>query len=195
MKYLTRPLALVSSLFLLAGCASQPESINYYLLHSPEQIAALSKPESQQRIVLQSLDLAEYLQNRHIVMQLASNKLQFSNKHRWAENLHTGVEKALLNSLNRQSKEALYLSRKQLGDEKAIPLFVELTHFLITENSKAIVSGNFWFKGEQLDAGIHSFHITRDLSNDGYPHAIEQLRASIEELAKHINMMAKQPSS
>lgn len=187
MNHLNRTLALVSLLVLLNGCASQPESINYYLLHSPDNVAELSKPQAQQKVVLRSLELAEYLQNRHIVMQLASSKLQFSNKHRWAENLHTGVEKALLNSLNRQSDKALYLSPRQLGDEKALELFVELTHFLITDNSTALVSGNFWLKGREDDSSIQSFNIQRELSNDGYPHAIEQLRSAIDELSKEIN--------
>lgn len=187
MNPMNRTLVLVSLLVLLSGCASQPESISYYLLHSPDNAAELSKPQAQQKVVLRSLELAEYLQNRHIVMQLASNKLQFSNKHRWAENLHTGVEKALLNSLNRQSDKALYLSPRQLGDENAVELFVELKHFLITDDSTALVSGNFWLKGQKDGSRIQSFNIKRDLNSDGYPHAIEQLRSAIDKLAEEIS--------
>ncbi|GAA6151295.1 PqiC family protein [Pseudoteredinibacter isoporae] len=192
MTHLKRALSLAPLLVLLSACASQPESIHYYLLSNPDHLSDLNKPQAKQKVVLQSLELAEYLQSRHIVMQLSTNKLQFSNKHRWAENLHVSVEKALLNSLNQQSQDILYLNRKQLGDGTAQHLFVELKHFLITENSTAVVSGNFWVKGESKDLNIHSFNIKRDLSRDGYPHAIEQLTTALSELATRIRLVLEQ---
>lgn len=187
MNNILKSLGLAAVVIYLSGCTTAPTDTHYYLLNSPADSATKSPQATGSHVVLQSLKLAEYLQSQHIVMQLNSNKLQFSSKHLWAENLQTGIEKALLERLNTLSNTTTYLNRNQLGDYPAQQLFIEFNHFLITEKSTAIAAGTFWLKDSKQTPEIEPFYIELDLSRDGYPHAIDQLRKTLDLLAEKIH--------
>ncbi|WP_299773561.1 ABC-type transport auxiliary lipoprotein family protein [uncultured Pseudoteredinibacter sp.] len=181
-------ISLICTAALLSACASQPEEVSYYLLHNPTSSEVHQSRDSvEQTIVLQQLELADYLNSQHIVMQLSSSQLQFSNKHRWAESLQVGVKKALLHELNKTSVSTQYVDSRQLGRAKAKALQVNIDHLLITDNSKILVSGSYWLQNDKAQAAIHNFEISNALSHDGYEHAIAQLRLALVELARKID--------
>ncbi|WP_299979362.1 ABC-type transport auxiliary lipoprotein family protein [uncultured Pseudoteredinibacter sp.] len=189
--FFKRRITILLSIFIgLSSCASQPDEINYYLLHKPSAIDKAMDFSGENLVVLQSLQLADYLQSQHIVMQLNSSQLQFSSKHRWAEQLQAGLEKALLHQLRLQNSGISYLNRQQRGKASAKELFVDIKHFLITEDSKAIITGDYWFKPSGNSTQLHSFNISLNLDQDGYVHAIEKLRMLLVELAGKIDRSA-----
>ena len=113
----------VISLFgLIVGCSSAPvKETNYYLLNNYssnnysldnplEQNKTLLNEKSvdnnQSIYVLELAELSEYLNQPYLVMQLAEHQLHYARFHMWAESLHIGIGKALINDLNKQNQHS-----------------------------------------------------------------------------------------
>lgn len=183
----TNILLLLTAL-LLQACSSNPKTVHYYLLYSPDISANKSQQQTKKIAVLRELKLAEYLQEQAVVMRLTSNQLQYSSSHLWAESLQAGISKSLIASLNKKSESWHYVdSHHNLAEQAAQQLFVDIEHFVISEDSRVIASGNFWLKHDNSEAVVETFQMQRTLTADGYPHAIEQLRLLLDDIAQLIH--------
>ena len=185
---------------LLQACTSAPDNVNYYLLHTAGEENLTNKPTQSTKIVLAKIILADYLRQNSLVLQVNKNQLYYSALDIWAENLEAGISKALLTELNQQTGNYQYLRYAAPDSESAsYELIVEIEHFLATNDSKVIGSGNYWLIDKISGKYIFSdrFYLQRDLTKDGYAHAVEQLRRLLSSLSQKINAginnMPKQP--
>ena len=185
MKKMTNTLLASTLLLGLFGCASAPEKVNYYLLSGAKATVQQEKqPES--LILLDNIQLPDYLKQQYIVMQLNENQLQFSNQHQWAERLEMSMEKVLLSELNQASDKQLFLSYKQDKQAEAKGrLDIAVEHFLITDKSQVVLSGEFFVHRDKEVKRV-PFLLKKDLTSDGYPHAISQMRQLVADLALKI---------
>ena len=94
------PLSL--SLLLLAACnvvpPAQSDSTRFYVLSSPS-LPAAAPSSNGLRLGLLSVDLAEYLRNRSIIVRQGANELVPDDYNRWAESLDAGIMRVLRTSL------------------------------------------------------------------------------------------------
>ncbi|MFT2092956.1 membrane integrity-associated transporter subunit PqiC [Paraglaciecola sp. 2405UD69-4] len=171
------------TLVLLTSCTSAPLSVNYYLLHTPTPIAseAISKKT---QIYFSSLSIADYLHQKSLVIQISQHELHFSRQDLWAEDLKQSFYKALKHDLNLSSGNQ-YGSTSPFSENELI-LKVNLEHFNITNEASVISSGTYRIQDNNkwLDK---PFYVSAPLLKNGYPHAVTQLRSTIETLAKQIN--------
>ena len=84
----------------LTGCASEPVALHYYALVPPvsksdEVIQRADKPA----LVIERVELAEYLQQSGMIIQTGNNQLQVSRNNLWAESLELALPKALVRDL------------------------------------------------------------------------------------------------
>jgi uncharacterized lipoprotein YmbA len=90
------------SLALLAACnvvpPPQSDATRYYLLSSPS-LPASAPSSSGLRLGLRSVDVAEYLRNRSIIVRQGANELVPDDYNRWAESLEAGISRVLRTSL------------------------------------------------------------------------------------------------
>ncbi|MFT5674876.1 MAG: putative lipoprotein YmbA [Paraglaciecola sp.] len=175
---------------LLQACTSAPDKVNYYLLHTAEEANLANKPTQSPKIVLAKIILADYLRQNRLVLQVNKNQLYYSALDIWAENLEAGISKALLTDLNQQTGNYQYMRYAAPDSESAsYELIVEMEHFLATNDSKVIGSGNYWLIDKTSGKHIFSdkFYLRSDLTKDGYVHAVEQLRALLYTLSQKIN--------
>ena len=171
MKKLAIPLsALVLTLALMmSGCSSSPSpSAKFYLLHHETKV---NQPLTSDKAIKAKVEFPDYLTQPNLVMKLGRHQLHYAQYHKWAEPLPVSFEKALNAELS-----AMQVNR----DES---LIVTVEHFHISERNSVILSG-YYVAQHKHNAQL--FYFENKLNEDGYPHAVGQLRKLVTLLAKQI---------
>lgn len=164
----------------LLGCTSPQIQLNYYSLHMP---ASQLHTHQSSTITVGDVLVSEYLQQPSLVMKIDSHQLYYSPQDLWAESLNTAYKKTLQQALNQ------HVSNQQTQqDQPASKVHVALEHFYISDQSKVVASGLFWFStiSGSDNPTQYPFHIQQALSADGYHHGVTQLVATVERLAEQI---------
>jgi uncharacterized lipoprotein YmbA len=186
-------------LALLISCTSEPLNVRYYLLHTPENnvlntIIETKPVKAKPIVVLQLLNVADYLRQSSLVMQINANELHYSRQDVWAEKLQSSFYKALLQDLNTTDQRNYVALTSPNAIYAVTAIKVKLDHFHVTDASTVVSSGRYWLsekdpqtnKNENFAASEHSFFFESELKQDGYAHAVEQLRTLVVNLAKKI---------
>jgi uncharacterized lipoprotein YmbA len=182
------------SLVLLASCTSKPLMVKYYLLHTPDNKILNTRVQTKPIVILQMVDVAEYLNQSGLVMQIDKFELYYSRQDVWAEKLQSSFYKALLEDLNAtgQRNYVVYDSPNAVFASSRIK--IELAHFHATDTSSVVSSGRYWLslnspqstEQNELTSLSHAFFFESELKQDGYAHAVKKLRTLINDLAKQI---------
>lgn len=178
----------------LNSCTSEPLSVRYYLLHTPENKVTNTSDNAKPIVVLQLLDVADYLRQPSLVMQVDQYELHYSHQDVWAEKLQSSFFKALLQDLNTTEQRNYVASSSPEAINAIMKISVKLEHFHATNASTVVSSGRYWLsahklqndKNKDLANSSHSFYFRSELKQDGYAHAVKQLRTLVDDLAKQI---------
>ncbi|MFT5837577.1 MAG: putative lipoprotein YmbA [Flavobacteriales bacterium] len=181
-------------LALFFSCASEPLNVRYYLLHTPENTVPDTSDKTKPIVVLQLLDIADYLRQSSLVMQIDEHELHYSRQDVWAEKLQSSFYKALLQDLNATDHRDYVASYSPIAKDAMAAITIKLEHFHATDSSTVVSSGQYWLsenapqtsKNQHIMTSTHSFFFESPLKRDGYAHAVEQLRTLLERLAKQI---------
>ncbi|GAA6185522.1 MULTISPECIES: PqiC family protein [Aliiglaciecola] len=178
---------------LLAGCASEVNTnVHYYLL---DNAASISMPDDiAQRpttVAIQTIELADYLKQASLNMQMDNHQVFYSKQHYWAQPLQTSIRNSLLNDLNKTSKTAYFVDPQLVNFKQAdLTLGLKINHFLPTYESKVVLAGQYWIYNDQsnrnLTDSIYNFKYELPLAENGYGHAVGKLRNLLEQLSKDI---------
>jgi len=148
-----------------------------------------SKVEKKQVIVVSVKDLPEYLEQSHLVIQMADHQLHYANFHMWAEPLKQGLKKALLADLTKHNSEVNFIAESRgLNQDNLTTLSVNVDFFHSTAESKVVLSGLYWLESSEKNGQYNnqSFHFELLLDKDGYPHSVEKMRFLVSQLATKI---------
>lgn len=192
---MNKQLILISLLMcFLSGCSTKPANkMSYYLLNEAASSDELSS-ESIKRIVVsvQDVRLSGYLDKDNLAMQLDEHRVYYSHQDFWAEPLETGVQKALLQDLNQHSSDVQFSEAKTpMIHPISAELIIEVEHFLATDKSSVILSGKYWVtqalgNQKQFKPLYQTFNYSLPLKEDGYGHAVAQMRQLITLLSSDI---------
>lgn len=181
----------ILSMVLFAACSSnETPKTQYYLLNNPivnNKVNVIS--EQKARIAITLLELPDYLKQPSLVLQLSDHQLHYSNFHMWAEPLQTSFAQALVQDTNSIDENFQYISSNTAKQQpQDLTLFVNITAFHTTHQSQAILVGNYWLEDKHLSKLIkaQNFNLTLALNENGYGHAVTQMRNVILKLAKQI---------
>lgn len=184
---------LLSVLLLLAslvGCASKPVLVHYYALVPPvsaldELIQRADKPT----LIIERVDLAEYLQQSGMVIQAGSNQLLVSKTNLWAESLELALPKALMRELQHQSDDySYYLKTLDWVAQTDYRIRIRIDSLQATDKGEVVAAGRYQLISEQGSKPhiFADFNFHRDLDQDGYAHAVEQIQAVLAQIASAI---------
>ena len=179
---------------LLSSCTSNPLSVRYYLLHTPDNNVSHTVDDSKPTVVLQLINVADYLRQSSLVMQLGQHELHYSHQDVWAEKLQASFYNALLRDLNVTGQQNYIASSSPNVPLAMASIAITLEHFHATDVSTVVSSGQYWLsqnntstnQGKNVATTRHSFFFESELKQDGYSHAVKQLRTLITRLAKQI---------
>lgn len=183
---------LMVMMLLLAGCATKPaKNIDYYLLNSADStINTALMATSSTTVAIDEISLASYLTQANLAMQLANHQLHYSKQHFWAEPLQNGIQKALLMDLNSASNDISFVAlHSAMASKVEMTIGIQLDHFVATHDSMVVMSGYYWVSSKndgKISQQPYPFYFTQPLQQDGYPHAVSQLRMLINKLSGDI---------
>ncbi|MDR2213900.1 MAG: ABC-type transport auxiliary lipoprotein family protein [Pseudomonadales bacterium] len=184
-------LALALSLSALLGaCINvEPVQLSYYLLNGRDGASAAPVDPSVPALVLESITLAEYLEQSGLVLQQGDNQLQVSRSHLWAEGLDVAVPEALLRSLRAAAPNYRYFLRgSDFVPAPTYALRLYLDAFHATDSSEVVAGGRYQIVDVAAGREVlnREFNLRQALRDDGYPQAVRQLRELLDQLARDI---------
>jgi len=176
-------------LVLLSGCSSSSQAsleTNYYLLNS--QHSTQSPVKINKTVAVKVLELPAYLDQPYLVMQLNKHQLHYARFDMWAEPLQVGFTKALLNDLNQNNNGVQFVSDQFQPDVKSVnKLIIRVDYFHPSTASKVILSGVFWRENNERKVIVpQAFSFELLLNEDGYTHAIAQMRRLVTMMSASI---------
>ncbi|MDR0782033.1 MAG: ABC-type transport auxiliary lipoprotein family protein [Pseudomonadales bacterium] len=186
---------------LLCACASKaPAGLSYYVLGENTTTRAAPVDASLPALVLESVTLADYLQQSGLVLQQGEHQLQVSRSHLWAEGLELAVPEVLLGALREASPQYRYFLRgRDFVPESRYGLRLHLAAFQATDTGEVVASGRYQVVEAAAGREIlnHQFNLREDLRADGYPQVVRQLRELLAQLARSIvnDLPGSRPSS
>ena len=174
----------------LTGCASQPVAVHYYALVPPVAATdAVVQRADAPTLVIERVELAEYLRQSGMVIQSGENQLQVSRNNLWAENLELALPKALVRELQRQSDDySYYLKTMDWVARTDYRLRLRIDSLQATDQGEVVAAGRYQLISEHgANAQVLAdFNFRRDLEQDGYAQAVEQIRALLAQIADAI---------
>lgn len=181
-KVLQVSILIVSFLF-LQGCASAPNSLNYYLLHSTDSMP-LRQSAAKQIIVLDKITLPDYLKHRGLVYQTSDTNLHISTSHLWAEPVEEGLTKVLSSAL---ADKHISLKRgDQYFKEESKHVSLHIGDFISTYKGEVVLSGQYTIRSTTDGTSIHSFKFKASLDSDGFSSSIKAMRNTVTQLAQDL---------
>jgi uncharacterized lipoprotein YmbA len=175
----------------LAACASGPAApIEYYVL-APQISASdhVVERSSRPTLVIENVDLAAYLRQTGMIIQTGNNQILVSRTHLWAESLESALPKALVRELQRQSDDySYYLKSVDWVGETDYRLRLRIDSLQSTDRGEVVSAGRYQLISAE-DAGspvVVDFSFVRDLDQDGYAYAVEQMGVLIGQIAEAI---------
>jgi len=186
----TKPFATLLLLVGLGACSSEPVVINYYALVPPVSAAdQVVQRADKPALVIERVDLAEYLQQSGMIIQSGDNQLHVSRNNMWAESLELALPKALVRELQRQSDDyTYYLKSIDWVARTDYRLRLRIDSLQATDKGEVVAAGRYQLISEH-GSNPHvfvDFNFHRDLDQDGYEHAVEQMQALLAQVAEAI---------
>lgn len=182
-----RPTHLLIPLLLLwlAGCAGSPTSALRYTLPSPP--APQGTGSASHTLVLDSLELASFLDSEGIVLQRSDILLQQASSNLWAEDLERQLARGLRQRLANRLPDTRVLGTAANAD--ALSLRVEVDQFQGRYDGMAVAGGRWQLYGADGELlALEPFQATVALESDGYPALVRALGRSWDQVA---NAMAE----
>lgn len=182
-----RLLSILLLISVLAACASAPEPIEYYMLASPQTPAdSVVELSSKPALVIEEVELAAYLRQSGMIMQTGENQLVVSRNHLWAENLELAVPKALVWELQRKSADySYYIKTLDWVGQSDFRLRLRIDSLQFTDQGEVVTAGRYQLISTLMpkEPVFVDFSFRRDISQDGYAHAVAEINALLGQLA------------
>jgi uncharacterized lipoprotein YmbA len=178
----------------LLSCSTTPAEIKLYSLSIPAGTTdgidnrKTIKTSNTPVLLIDSVKLADYLNNRNLVIQINRHQIYNASHHLWAEDLDKAIANALLHKL-KPLENSFYLinNSSRLKDSAKYRLLLEFDAFHATDKSQVIASGKYWVTDNTQNFVLeNSFSYTLNLEQDGYLHTVEKLNKSLDLLATDI---------
>jgi uncharacterized lipoprotein YmbA len=184
-------------IFIVIGCSSAPKpEIQHFLLTPNIQATNTDKPNSLQNglkniMVLDSINLAEFLDQSGIVLQKNAHQIEVAHYNRWGEPLKHNLHRYILETLTTQLPQLSLLSENKINSGLAHQkLEITFNQFNGTIDGLALLSGHWMLK--QSDAKTYmlnnSFSYQTTLENSGYPELVKQLANLLDQLCNELAM-------
>ncbi|QCZ94048.1 PqiC family protein [Salinimonas iocasae] len=175
---------LIAGLILLVGCASDPVSLNYYLLHSPVSEESASK-EISDRLRIDKIRLPDYLKQRGLAMQTSPTTIFFSSQHVWAEPLAGDFLQTL--SANLWQDQGIEVFSQNIYDKaQTTGVTLIIDDFIATHQSFVVLKGQYWLFPADGEPVSKRFFLRAEQQQDGFEHTVLQMRELIARLAQEM---------
>lgn len=176
----------------LGACSKSP--MNYYILESPmltpkdgTHVASFDSLNPEGPVLaISPVIIPRYLDRPQIVSLSNGINLEFSDTHRWGEDLNIGIERILIESISTHFASVSGIAKSiRLGGLYDYSLFVEVLHFEGERGGKITFDATWilYKKRQIIEQGVFSQTFDVDLTYDDYVRKHSML---LDELGKNI---------
>ena len=172
-----RKLILLSTVLALLACTASPQP-QHYLLQQPRFDALSEQPSTQAKIVIGQIDIAPFLSGSGLVTMTSVNQLHQAYYHRWAESLHSQLQRQLRAGMQQQLPALDWLSLAGSAHLRNLDyrMDVVVDEFHLSLDNQALVSGQWQLRSHQHGYVAHGqFSQQQPLQGDGYSAMIASL--------------------
>ncbi len=189
-----KKLALMIQCVLLVACASTTEQTHYYTLglNKTQQTVLEPTNSASVRVNLLPIQLAGFLKQGGLVVQVGESEIYTASYHRWAEPLEHSFGRLLLRHLTTVSGDHYRFSSARFSQHAGMELHLEIDKFHPTDQGNVVLAGRYTVnnKVDNTEVG-QTFNIQEKLNLDGYPHTVEKLNIAVLQLARQITQSLK----
>lgn len=186
-----KPINLLISLILLgwlAGCAGNPTPAQHYTLPASVGPDIIDSDQADQAashtLVLDSLELASFLDSEGIVLQRSDILMHRASSHLWAEDLERQLARGLRQRLAERLPDTRVLGTAADAAD-ALNLRVEVDQFQGRYDGMAVAGGRWQLRGADGELLVlEPFLVTVALERDGYPALVRALGRSWDQVAE-----------
>ncbi|MDG2048222.1 MAG: ABC-type transport auxiliary lipoprotein family protein [Halioglobus sp.] len=167
---------------LLSGCASQAIEPSYYLLRSNQDLPS-SKLSPSVEFALGTIEIAPYLNQLGLMIDIADNQVRPAVNHLWAEPIYDGIRTLLTTDIAAANGEQLMPARLSTD---ATVVNIRIDKLDGTLDGTAQILAYWWLvRGGEI-VNLNRFSTSRALTASGYSALVEAERGLLEELARKI---------
>lgn len=188
LKAASQTLLVVLTLFTLS-CSNTDVGIQYYSLNAikVQQDNTLTSAKSKDNtfVIINNIELADFLNTGGLVMQVDSHQIQISNQHRWGDELSKAIANHLITSLSNNNN--LYVELKNsknegLASKKLSLSFEQFT--IANQQHETVISGYYTIESTVNNKREKAFFdIRQPLRESVYNHVVENFKKSLDELS------------
>ena len=178
------------ALLCLTACGSSEVIEDHYyslVLAAGGSAMAADNEVASAQIIVGPIQLPTYLSGRGLPMQVAPNRIESASHHLWAEPLDGAIAKVLARDIAERT-DGIDVEREsgRWTADADCRIRIEFDAFHPTYESRVVTSGRYWIVSDD-STDRHDFTLTRALTIDGYAHAVDVLKGTLEALANQIS--------
>ena len=186
-----KQLPLLPLLLLLTACVGKPIAVERYTLPDANQIAG-SDRSHQHKLMINNVQLADYLDGEGIVLQLDDIRIHQAREHLWAEAPGQQIQRGLRHRLAVLLSDTQVTTGHRISDSNAMMLAVEFERFQGHFDGIAVSSGHWQLLSQQGEIlATEAFQLSSVLDGDGYPQLVRALGRNLDALAEQIASTVK----
>lgn len=171
----------------LISCQSADQTVNTFQLSLGPKNNAVNFNATQ--LMIKRIELVDYLKQSNIMFELDSGELIATKYQVWAEPIDQGIRRALVNDVNASQSVIRADSSSFSSCHSSTPCYklqLLVEKFYPSFNSSVSFSGKYkLYLGDTL-IDQRDFDLSKDLNQDGYPHAVASLKVLVGELGNSI---------
>lgn len=187
-----KPFFALLLLLILTGCANQPVENHRYFLPDTDAIQQQSSQTSPRLLQISEVQLADFLDDGGLVLQLDDITLNQAKNHLWAADLHQQINRGLRNRLNQRQQAFTVVGPQTAGD---LRLSLTIDAFHGRHDGLALMSGQWQLQDMQGQIiSLKNFDLQTELAASGYPALVRALGNNLDYLAAALTeTLAEQP--
>lgn len=169
----------ILSILSLVSCSSQPQTVQYYLLPHVSVAEPLNPLNYQIKV-----KVADYLSSNRIALMTASQGLQYSQQHKWAQSLNVSIQSLIEKKL--MSAQSQFVECESIKNCR-LDIYIERLHGHV--NGQVVLSGHWKIRSNRSSQSVY-FDFNSNQTQAGYPEMIKEMTVLLTQLSTSINLYA-----
>lgn len=179
-----KPYLATFAFLVLSACAKPAVEKQHYFLPTADSEQAFELATAKPLVQFTEVQLADFLDNDGLVLQLDDITLNQAKSHVWAEDLRRQIHRGLRERLNQQQQHVTVVGPQITAE---LSLSVEIHAFHGRYDGLALTSGQWQLKNKQGEIqALNRFDLSTQLNEPGYPALVRALGQNLDKLASLI---------
>lgn len=169
-------------IMLLMGCAKSAVENQHYFLQAADALAEpIAKSKTTPLLQISDVQLADFLDEDGLVLQLDDITLNQAKNHLWAEDLSRQINRGLRARLSQQQQKFTIVGPQTAAN---LQLSLEIHAFHGRYDGLALTSGQWQLQNARGEIQhLSRFDLQTELNESGYPALVRALSQNLDKLA------------